>query len=79
MKFADLENSDDSTIFSNFQFNKYANLICKLFIKVLIFKIWMEIRPAIVNFKNYAFVCPNDLFKLKLTLIHVYSIKFINL
>ena len=30
MNFADLENSDDSTDFNNFQFNKYANLICKL-------------------------------------------------
>ena len=49
-----------------------------VFIKVLIFKILTEIRPAIVNFENYAFVCPNELFKLKLTLIQVYAIKFNN-
>ena len=49
-----------------------------VFIKVLILKIWTEIRPTIVNFKNYAFVCPNESFKLKLTLIQVYAIKFIN-
>ena len=30
MNFSDLENSEDSTIFNNFQFNKYANVICKL-------------------------------------------------
>ena len=30
MNFSDLENSDDSTIFNNFQFQKYANFICKL-------------------------------------------------
>ena len=30
MNCSDVENSDDSTIFNNFQFNKYANLICKL-------------------------------------------------
>ena len=30
MNFSDLENSDGSTIFNNFQFNKYANLIYKL-------------------------------------------------
>ena len=30
MNFADLKNSDDSTIFTNLQFNKYENLICKL-------------------------------------------------
>ena len=29
-EFLDLENSDASTIFNNFQFNKYANWICKL-------------------------------------------------
>ena len=76
MNFSDLENSDNSTIFNNFQFNKYAN---SLYIKVLIFKIRIEIRPVIVNFTNYEFVCPNELFKLKLTLIQVYAIKFINL
>ena len=27
MNFSDLENSHDSTIFNNFQLNKYANLI----------------------------------------------------
>ena len=36
-----------------------------VFIKVLILKFWTEIRPTIVNFKNYAFVCPNESFKLK--------------
>ena len=45
-----------------------------IFIKVLIFNILTEIRPAIVNFKNYEFVCPNKLFKLKLTLKQVYAI-----
>ena len=37
-----------------------------VFIKVLIFKTWTEFRLAIVNFINYAFICPNELFKLKL-------------
>ena len=49
-----------------------------VFIKVLNLKIWTEIWPTIVNFKNYVFVCPNESFKLKLTLLQVYAIKFIN-
>ena len=77
MNFSDL-NSDDSTLFTNFQFNKYANRI-SVFIKVLIYKIWTKIKATILNFQNYAFVCPSELFKLKLTLIQVYDIKLINL
>ena len=75
MNFSDLENSDDSTIFYYFQFNKYAN---QRIHKSIDFKNLNGNRPAIVNFKNYAFVCLNKSFKLKLTLIRVYAIKFIN-
>ena len=46
-------------------------------IKVLTLKILTEIIPTIVNLKNLRIFCPNESFKLKLTLIQVYVINLL--